>query len=195
MGGQARPTRCSPNNFDAFWHFFSSKKLAKLGHRSLAFARFGVRFWLWERPNIAQKKVQLAANGLPHFTFQGNLRGQNATQTAFKQAVKAYETGKFDQALAIVAPLESAEKGWETAFLTGLCHISKQTNADFEKSIPFFDDARSFSDAPIEIEIYRAFALKKIGRNTEARAALEKLQNHPQIRATFAETVRQLLEN
>jgi hypothetical protein len=152
-------------------------------------------FWLWERPNIAQKKVQLAANGLPHFTFQGNLRGQNATQTAFKQAVKAYETGKFDQALAIVAPLESAEKGWETAFLTGLCHISKQTNADFEKSIPFFDHARSFSDAPIEIEIYRAFALKKIGRNTEARAALEKLQNHPQIRATFAETVRQLLEN
>jgi hypothetical protein len=189
---QQGTTRTTSTHFGTFFLQKNWRNLAVAASLLLGLAS---ALWLWERPSPAQKNVQVATNGLPHFTFQGNLRGQNDAQTAFKQAVKAYETGQFDKALAIVAPLETNEKGWETTFLAGLCHISKQTNADFEQSIPFFDQARHFAGAPIEIEIYRAFALKKIGKNAEARTALEKLRNHPQLRATFAETVNQLLEN
>lgn len=174
--------------------FFNKKNLMAWAVAATLLLGAASAFWLWSRTGAAQKPVAEAANGLPHFTFQGNFRGRNSASEDFVRAVKAYEAGHFDEALSLAKPFEAADKSAKTAFLAGLCCIFNEKSPDFGAAIAHFDTALACPDAPIEARIYRAFALQKSGRTQEARTELEALKNHPQIRGPFAKAVQDLLK-
>ncbi len=149
--------------------------------------------WLWRQPSKGLSAPKLAANGLPVFHFQGNLRGPGGERTKLVEAVKAYEAGRFESSLALAVEVAQSDKSWKPELLAGLCLLFDPARPDFAAALGHLDRALAQPDAPVEARIYHAFALKKTGQAAAARAELEKLKGHPQIRGQFAEAVERML--
>ena len=118
---------------------------------------------------------------------RGVLGGQGSGQAVFTnqystEGGKLFAKGKYTQAANMYIKASNAEPNNYTHYENAaICYY---TNKNFEKSIPYFDKAASFSNNNTgKSEFFKAMSLVSMGKNAEACGPLQaaKKKNYPDI--------------
>ena len=118
---------------------------------------------------------------------RGVLGGQGSGQAVFSnqystEGGKLFAKGKYTQAANMYIKASNAEPNNYTHYENAaICYY---TNKNFEKSIPYFDKAASFSNNNTgKSEFFKAMSLVSMGKNAEACGPLQaaKKKNYPDI--------------